>query len=126
MTVEGIHQGTIDRSAVDQTGDSKLVNQTDARSIELADAIQKTWGVARAHQLVDEHGYEKVRSVHERLVERHRLGKLSRIRSLSGYFVESLRSEVAPASGPERYQEGRSDEFIERYLERQRSRGQCI
>ena len=122
MTVEGTLQGTIDRSAVDQTGDSKLVNQTDARSIELADTVQKTWGVARAIQLIDEHGYEKVQSVHERLVERHRLCKLSRIRSLSGYFIESLRSEIAQTDGPERFEEGRSDEFIERYLARQRAR----
>jgi hypothetical protein len=101
-----------------------LVNQTDARSIELADTVQKTWGVARVLQLIDEHGYDKVRSVHERLVERHRLGKLSRIRSLSGYFVESLRSEVVTANGPERYVESRSDEFIERYMEKKRARGQ--
>ena len=100
-----------------------MVNQTDARSIELADTVQKTWGVTRALQLIDEHGYEKVHSVHERLVERQRLGKLSRIRSFSGYFVESLRSEVAPANGPERYEESRSDEFIEQYLARQRARG---
>lgn len=89
--------------------------EKESRSIKLANTIQNTWGVVRAVIMIDEYGYEKIPSVHERLAERRRLGKLSHIRSISGYFVESLRSEVVRARGPigEQYIATGSDEIIE-------------
>ncbi len=97
------------------------------RSIELAKHLEICWGVTSSPRLINKHGLEKSTKVHERMLERLAQGKLTGVKNLSGYYVRSLESEPDPITKLENpASEPIGDEFIEKYLAKQRARGQKV
>ena len=94
----------------------------------LAVDIRLKWGVADAARLIAKHGFNLCRSAHQTMLDLARMQKLSHVEKPSGYFVSVLENSALPGRAswqqPDLSCSDRSDEFIERYLARQRERRQ--
>lgn len=91
--------------------------------MQLSVQIRTYWGVDDALKVIAKYGAERVRQVHEKLVELARMQRLSHVSNLSGYFIRAVERFVSPDRSQWQPTADRSDEFIERYIAKQRARG---
>lgn len=90
----------------------------------LAQLIGDLWGIDDPDLVVIRFGAGRVADVHRRMLYMSRQQKLSKVRSLDGYFMSILIRGLKNKSNQTTEVDARSDEFYEEYRRRQKERGQ--
>lgn len=114
---------TTSSSNSDRNRTTKIESDFEVDTYALAQAIGTLWNVDDPELVVIRFGAGRVADVHRRMLYMSRRQKLSKVRSLDGYFMSILIRGLKSKSDQPAPADERSDEFFEEYKRRQAERG---